>query len=342
MAYQIVTTQGGVTGMVKGSPASPTHDPRALPDGAQETFWHAPDGHAIRRLDVPLPPGTPARGHLLFVPGRGDVYEKYVETLGFWRDIGFETCAIDWRGQGGSGRIGRDATIGHVDDFTLWLGDLQAFWQDWQATRPGPKILVGHSMGGHLALRSLTDRLVNPDLAILCAPMMGFHAPGIPFWAQRALARAMVALGDPRRPAWRDGEKPASRLVKRMDLLTHDGERYAAEMWWRRRRPYLEMGPASWGWMAAAIASYAHLATPGLLESMTTPTLIFTTSADRLVSHRAILAAARRLPNGELVQFGREARHEILREVDPVRNRALAAMQSFFDRHLGALPQTQA
>jgi lysophospholipase len=55
---------------------------------------------------------------------------------------------------------------------------------------------------------------------------------------------------------------------------------------------------------------------------------------DRLVSPRAIRRAAARLPRGELVAFGSEARHELLREVDPVRDRVLAAIDEFLDRHL--------
>jgi lysophospholipase len=38
------------------------------------------------------------------------------------------------------------------------------------------------------------------------------------------------------------------------------------------------------------------------------------------------------LPHAEILWFGPEARHEILREVDPVRDRALAAIDDFLDR----------
>ena len=46
----------------------------------------------------------------------------------------------------------------------------------------------------------------------------------------------------------------------------------------------------------------------------------------------AVEQAAARLPHAELVAFGREAAHEILREEDGVRERALAAIDSFLDR----------
>ena len=56
------------------------------------------------------------------------------------------------------------------------------------------------------------------------------------------------------------------------------------------------------------------------------------TSNDKLVDMIAIEAAARRLPQGELLAFGSEARHEILREVDPVRDRAMNGIAEFLDR----------
>jgi lysophospholipase len=43
------------------------------------------------------------------------------------------------------------------------------------------------------------------------------------------------------------------------------------------------------------------------------------------------LRAARRLPNCTLVTFGKEAHHEILREVDEVRDKTMRAIADFLD-----------
>src|SRR5258706_3273794 len=92
------------------------------------------------------------------------------------------------------------------------------------------------------------------------------------------------------------------------------------------------MGPGSWGWVERAYASTRGLACPGVLERVTSPVLILGTDRDRLVDFRAMERAAWRLVRGQLVRFGEEARHEILREADPVRERALAAIDEFLDR----------
>ncbi len=67
---------------------------------------------------------------------------------------------------------------------------------------------------------------------------------------------------------------------------------------------------------------------------MQTPVLILSTSADGLVCHRANLDAARRLPHGEIMAFGPECAHEILREVDAVRAPAMARIEGFLSQHV--------
>lgn len=312
-----------------------TIDRRAIPGEARESRWVARDGHALRRIDWarPADPAESAtRGSMLFMPGRGDHYEKYLETLAYWHAEGWQVSALDWRGQSGSGRLGLDAVTGHVADFALWIDDLADFWAEWRQAVPGPHVLVGHSMGGHLALRALAEHRVDPAALVVTAPMLGMHPRFVPPALLHALARLASGFGDARRPAWKWSEKPGALPVNRANLLTHDLDRYDDEVWWREARPELVMGPGSWGWVAAALASIRLLNRPGVLEAVETPVLLVATAADKLVEYSAIERAARRLPHGELVSFGREARHEILREADAVRGRALASIDAFLDR----------
>jgi len=240
--------------------------------------------------------------------------------------------AADWRGQAGSGRLGKDPVTGHIEDFDIWIDDLVEFWTDWATQTPGPHVLAGHSMGGHVVLRALVDHRVKPDAAVLSAPMTGMAGPPLPLPLLHTVAKLMCAVGDPFRQAWKWSEKPGELPADRAHLLTHDADRYADEVWWRDHRPELVMGPASWRWVERAFASWRRIEAPGLLEAVTTPVLFLSTAADKLVSHPANLRAANRLPRGEMIAFGEEAHHEILREVDAVRDRAMAAVSEFLDR----------
>lgn len=311
-------------------------DRRAIPPHAVESRWMAPDQYAIRRIDWPGRAARP-RGSILFLPGRGDCYEKYLETLEEWHRAGWRVTASDWRGQAGSGRLGADAVTGHVDDFSRWVDDLAHLWTRWKAETPGPHVLIGHSMGGHLVLRTVAEQRADPDAVILSAPMLGFFGSVLPVSWMHRVAKVMLRFGDPARPAWKWSEKPGEVPASRVTLLTHDPERYKDELWWREKRPELVMGPGSWGWVERAYESMRLLYAPGTLEAIRTPVLLIGTTSDRLVDMIAIEAAARRLPNGELLAFGEEARHEILREVDAVRDRAMKAIAEFLDR--AALPK---
>ena len=310
-------------------------DRRAIPAHARESRWKAGDGFALRRIDWPAPAAR-ARGAILFLPGRGDCYEKYLETLDGWSRKGWQVTAADWRGQAGSGRFGADPYTGHIDDFATWVADLEALWADWKVQVPGPHVLAAHSMGGHLALRALAEGRVDPDAVVLSAPMLGFVGQVLPPPAMHAAARLMCRIGDPRRPAWKWSEKPGTLPRGRAQLLTHDAARYADEAWWRAHRPELAMGPGSWGWVERAYASMRGPDAPGLLEGVRVPVFVAAPSADRLVSIGAIDRAARRLPQCELLRFGKEAAHEVLREVDAIRDPLLAAIDRFLDQHAPA------
>jgi lysophospholipase len=315
--------------------ARPEIDRRAIPPDARESVWLAGDGHAIRRIDWPDGPtghGPGPRGSILFLPGRGDHYEKYLETMAQWHRAGWRVTGADWRGQAGSGRLGTDATTGHIGDFAVWLDDLAALWREWTSATPGPHVLAGHSMGGHLALRAVAEGRVRCDALVLIAPMLGMAGPPLPLPLLQGVAAIMTRIGHPARPAWKWSEKPGEIPAAREALLTHDADRYADELWWRVHRPELVMGPGSWGWVERAYASARTLFAPGVLEHVTTPTLILATSADRLVKFAAIERACRRMPACELVRFADESRHEILREVDAVRDRAMGEIARFLDR----------
>ena len=305
-------------------------DRRAIPSHARESVWHTADGHRVRRID--WPGDEPSRGSILFLPGRGDCYEKYLETLDEWHRAGWRVTGSDWRGQAGSGRLGKDAVTGHIEDFSIWADDLAHLWASWIAETPGPHVLAAHSMGGHIVLRALVDGRVKPDAAVLSAPMTGIAGPPLPLPLLHRVAQTMCRIGDPLRQAWKWSEKPGELPAARSHLLTHDPARYADEQWWRDARPELVMGPASWRWVERAYASWRVLEAPGALERVDVPVLIISTAADKLVSHPANLRAAARLPKGELMALGAEAHHEVLREEDAVRDPIMARIADFLDR----------
>ena len=300
-------------------PTISTTDPGRL------SVWTAPDGWPHRRYDHR---GT-GRGRLLFQTGRADMIEKYRHALDHFHARGWDVTAFDWRGQGGSGRLAA-GDVGHVEDFGLLVDDLAAFWRDWQRG-DGPHVLVAHSMGGFLSLRALVEGRIDPAALVLVAPMLALRSP-VGDRLGGLLARWQVGRGDPARAAWRrlEGERAARARQMR---LTHDLTRFKAQQAWRAAHPDLCLGSPSWQWVAQAFAQTAALRADPRLDQLRTPVQFVLADADRLVDSRAAVRVANRMPAAELLRFGPESAHEILRELPPVRDKALAAIDAFLDSH---------
>ena len=89
----------------------------------------ARDGLPLRTAVWPVPAGS-ARGTVVVLQGRAEFIEKYGETAGDLRARGFAVHALDWRGQGGSGRMLDDTRKGHVVSYKDYLSDLDLFLEE--------------------------------------------------------------------------------------------------------------------------------------------------------------------------------------------------------------------
>lgn len=304
---------------------------RVHPAGATFGNWRAADGWILRRMDWPQPAGAKVRGSLFFAGGRGDFIEKYLEAFADWHRRGWNVASFDWRGQGLSqGNI----VGGNVESFDPLVDDLAGLIEDWRAAQPGPHVAIGHSMGGHLLLRTIVERKPALDAAVLVAPMILPNGAPIPPWLAPGVAETMCRLGLNAQPIWKMPtafKRPGSR---RQEVLTGSRERYEDELHWWSEEPSFNLGLPSWGWMRAAFRSADRAFAPKRLAGVDLPLLILGTDLDRLVSPQAISRVAGQLPNATLHMYP-DAAHEILREADPVRDDALARIDAFLGRFAG-------
>lgn len=305
----------------------PEIDRRARPEWLEIDHWIAPDGWRMRRFRVSSDHAAP-RGNLIFQTGRADFIEKYIESFDHWRRHGWAIEGFDWRGQGGSGRVLKDSRIGHAPPYETMVADLAAYCREWQERTMGPHILIGHSMGGHLVLKTLAANDLAVDGAVLLSPMLGLNTGLIGERIGRLVARLLCWIGWTERQAWaEDGNKGSGH---RQRNLTHSEARYEDELWWRGQESMLDVGPPTWGWLRDSWSSISDLLHPGILERVRTPILMLCARKDPLVMTSTTKLVAHRLPNARLI-CNPDASHELLREVDPIRTWALAEIDSFID-----------
>ncbi|MGQ0559118.1 MAG: alpha/beta hydrolase, partial [Sphingosinicella sp.] len=266
---------------------------RRHPEGARFSEWLAPDGWKHRRMDWPQPAGAKLRGTLLFAGGRGDFIEKYLEAQAHWHGRGWNVVAFDWRSQGASRG---DIVGGNVESFDPLVEDLAALLAELAASSPAPHVAIGHSMGGHLLLRTLIEQKPALAAAVLVAPMIAVNSGPLPAAFTNLAAEWMCRLGWRDSPIWKPIPAPA---FDRRRFLTSSPERYEDELYGWQQQPGFNLGAPSWGGLRAASRSAAAF-TPAALVGVDLPLLLLATQADRLVSVDAIRRVASWLPRAEL------------------------------------------
>jgi lysophospholipase len=259
--------------------------------------------------------------------------EKYTEVVEELNQRGFEVYSCDWRGQGLSGRLLDDRRKGHVGRFEEYLKDLDRLLAilDKRGV-PGPHILLGHSMGGHLALRYLARRPGRFARVVLSSPMIDiqlprFLSPAILRWTVRAALFAGL------QGAYVPGSNgtPVEQTQFEDNPLTSDRMRFERSLAMLRRDPRLAVGGVTYGWLAAALQSINLLRSPSFARNLDVPVLMVTASEDKIVCPQAQVQFCRDLPQGRLVRI-QGARHELLVETDERR----AQFWSAWDRFLAA------
>jgi lysophospholipase len=298
---------------------------RSLPAGAIFSTWFAPDGWAIRRMDWLQNTRKKPCGNLVFAGGRGDFIEKYLEALAYWHCRGWNVTTFDWRGQG---RSQGGMVRGNLTSFDPLIDDCAALLADWRGEMPGPHVAIGHSMGGHLLLRTIVERAPALDAAVLVAPMIGVNSAPFPLWLAPDITDVMSKLGFRDQPMWKVPTAMKRVGGRRQYHLTSSRERYEDELYWWAQQPDFDLGAPSWGWMRAAYRSAERSFRPEQLRAVTLPILVLATDRDRLVSTPEIRRVAAELGNAELHAYV-DSGHEILRESDPVRRDALARIDAF-------------
>ena len=155
-------------------PAPFRNDLAEGPDDVQGFWRQSSDG---LRLRITLWPASGTKGTILLFNGRTEYAEKYGRIARVLTGAGYATLTIDWRGQGMSDRIARDARLGHVGKFPDYQRDVaEVIAAASELDLPRPWHLLAHSMGGCIGLRALIEGLAV-DRALFSAPMWGIKLP---------------------------------------------------------------------------------------------------------------------------------------------------------------------
>lgn len=230
---------------------------------------------------------------ILLVHGLFEHSGRYAELGESLAASGISTFALDLRGHGSS-----EGRRGHISRFDVLLQDLDRFRREVQGLVPvgAPLFLLGHSMGGLVALRYLEEYDVPFAGAVITSPWLGtaYNAPRWKVMLGNIFNRILPAF-------------PFSVQLDGSDL-THDEER--ATEYEEDPQIHSTITPRMFAELSGAIETAFRRG-----DRISVPVLFLLAGDDTLVSTDRSLAFARSLPAQRVtVEVLEGMRHEVLQE----------------------------
>lgn len=293
------------------------------------TTWQVQVRDGVRlRVGLWRPIEAP-RATVVLLGGRTEFIEKYHEVIGELLTRRFVVWTCDWRGQGLSVRALPNRYKGHIDDYATFVGDLQELLATTvPADCPASRIVVAHSMGGHIALLLAAEDPLCAKALVLSAPMIDINLPGLMRVAARLISGSGVRLGAAHKYSLSTGDYGEKQEQFDGNPFTHDRRRFDHMVAWIKSDPSLALGGPTLGWLAASLRSVNRLRQRGYPERIRVPVLISSASDDTVVSNHAQRALGARIPKARVIVVN-GARHEVLMETDDKRQQFWSAFDSF-------------
>ena len=272
------------------------------------------------------------KGTVLLLQGRTEYLEKYGPPANRLSQSGYTVASIDFRGQGLSeGRLD-DRSIGHVERFSDYQIDVEVLVDlATELDLPRPWFLIGHSLGGAVALRALLNGL-DVNAAVFSAPLWGINmsvqmqpvAWSLGLLANQLQLNTWVTPGTSRLTYVREAEPEDNFLTTDHTVLARMRAQLDAQ-------PKLELGGPNVPWLYRALVECRELRRAPPPD---VPSLTFVPEHEEIVRADFMRDLSDRWPNGAwLPVVG--GKHETMMESPERQDFFFKETAAFFARHAG-------
>ena len=278
-----------------------------LADGAQLRYGYWQPDYSINNSMT-----------VVIFQGRASFIEKFENVIDGLMERGHHVWAFDWRGQGLSSRMLSDIRKGHIDSYNTYLSDVHAFMQGVVLPqRVGPCIVLGQSMGSHLALRYMLDHPHVFARAVLTAPLLDLNTGGYSTTMARVIAQLACRCG--LGSSFVLGHETVNPLKEPFEgnMLTRNRHAFLQHRRLQKENPAMSIGGVTYQWVDATFNSIDYLMQEEKLSTITVPTLMIAAGEDVVVDNGRIEQAVSWLPHGLLRNYT-TARHQILTETNDI------------------------
>ena len=251
-------------------------------------------------------PAEKATGVIVLIHGLADHGLRFSETGQYFARHGWAVYACDLRGHGDSSDGHRPGRV-HIDRFSDYGRDVQAMLALTRQRHPGlPHVILGHSMGGLVALSYVLEHPDEFDGLVLSSPALGAHPDLKPAVLVQWLARGLEKI----RPRVLFPSGIDSSWLSRDPQVVKDYTNDPLVSDKVSARFFLEISAAMEG-------------IQGRAPELKTPTLLMQAGHDHLIDSKAVIQWAVAAPSGflKLVVWD-ELYHEIFNEPEKVQVRS--------------------
>lgn len=298
-------------------------------------FWAAQvslgefTGRANIRINYAFCVPDDARQSVLISSGRIESLLKYKEVIYELYRNGFAVFILDHRGQGLSGRMGDNAQHGYVEHFNDYVSDLCYFVDKIVVPRQrGNLNLLCHSMGSAIGALTVLQRPAQFSKVVFCSPMFGIR-PALPGW----LANVLINLNGycnrilPGASGYFFGQRDYHPDAFAVNRLTSSAIRYQVFRTLYKDNPTVQLGGVTAQWLSAASAAMQEVEQHA--KEIDLPVLVFSAADDKVVDNQRQARVVAEMPNAEYIRVA-GARHEILIELDSIRQPVMLRIFDFF------------
>jgi lysophospholipase len=305
-------------------------------------FFHASGevGHFLgmegKKLAYKVFKKSDSSKHLVILTGYNESYLKYAQVIHDFYHQGFNVYVYDHRGQGLSERFVAMPSRAYVDQFEHMVDDLELFYN--MVVKPelktgNPKVFaLGHSMGG--AVLSAAIGRIPLHGYVLVSPMHKISFPPLLEFPSFLLAKSLSIAGLGEAPA-APSKTPAKADNFEVNDVTHSLPRFSMWRHEAKNNPRFYFSAPSFHWVSEAInfsrkvRKGEYLKNP---EHRNFPVLLLQAPHDRVVDATGQDEFIDTYKNVQKIPY-EYARHEILMEVDLIRNDAFHKICGFLEKH---------
>lgn len=273
-------------------------------------------------------PNTKAK--IIIVNGYNESYLKYAEVIFDLYKKNFSIYTYDHRGQGFSDKFPNQKNRGFLNDFNELVDDLEIFFKFVQNHDKQQDIfMLAHSMGGAVATLATGRQKILPKKLALSAPMMGIKLSPLPILEYPIYLSTVLFSKLGLAHTFAFGQSDCFPLIPfEKNVVTHSKARYQIWQEHIRTTPQVQLGGPTFQWVKESIKASREaraITNPG----NQIPILLLQAEKEDLVLNNAHEIFVHNWHNAQLKVIS-NAKHEILMEIDSIRNTVLHLIFNFF------------